>query len=82
MPKLTVRCFASLREVLGAEELAVEVSEGATVQEVLTELVRRYPKLERRLPATAVALNQRLARPSDPVGPEDEIALLPPVSGG
>jgi molybdopterin converting factor subunit 1 len=79
---LTVRCFASLNEVLGAEEVSVEVPEGATVSDLLTELVRRYPELDARLSATAVAVNRRLAAEDDPVGPDDEIALLPPVSGG
>jgi molybdopterin converting factor subunit 1 len=78
--KVTVRCFASVREMLGAESLDVEVAEGTTIQELLELLAERAPDLL-RLPL-ARAVNRAYA-PADRVLEEgDEVAFIPPISGG
>lgn len=78
--KVTVRCFASVRELLGAESLEVEVAEGTTVQVLLETLAERAPDLL-RLPL-ARAVNRAYA-PTDRVLEDgDEVAFIPPISGG
>lgn len=56
---------------------------GATVSEVLDEAVLRYgPEFAEILDGSVVWLNGDPASPDDPVGEDDEVAVLPPVSGG
>lgn len=75
-----LRLFANLRELAGAS--AVEVP-GGTVGEVLDVAAARYgPEFERSLGHAKVWLNGDPAEAPDPVGPGDELALIPPVSGG
>jgi molybdopterin converting factor subunit 1 len=78
--KVTVRCFASVRELLGAESLEVDLDEGTTVQGLLEQLATRAPDLLRLPLAHAV---NRVYAPADRVLAEgDEIAFIPPISGG
>ena len=76
--KLTVRLFAGLREAVGQPELEVDVVDGATVGDVISQL-REGPLGDAPF---AVARNQRYARADEVVAPSDELALIPPVSGG
>lgn len=75
-----MRCFASVRELLGADTLEVELPEGSTLIELKEMLARRAPELE-RLPF-ACARNRDYCDPSEPLQDGDEIALIPPISGG
>lgn len=78
--KVTVRCFATVRELLGAESLDVELAEGTTVQGLLEQLAAGAPDLL-RLPL-ARAVNRAYA-PADRVLEDgDEVAFIPPISGG
>lgn len=75
-----VRLFASAREAAGTGS---DVIDGATVGEVLDAAVARYgPAFATVLGTCRVWLNGNAAGPSDAVGPTDEVAVLPPVSGG
>jgi MoaD family protein len=72
--------FAALRELAGAS--TVEAT-GATVQDIVTELSRRYgERFERIVAAGTVVVNGETADRDRPLTPNDQIALLPPVSGG
>lgn len=76
----TLRLFAGLRQAAGTA--SVEIS-GATVGDVLREATARYgSEFEGALSRARVWLNGEEADPGDPVGPDDEVALIPPVSGG
>jgi molybdopterin converting factor small subunit len=78
---LTVLLFARYADVIGAATLPLPVPDPATVGAVVARL-RRMPGGE-ALPATPlVAVNARQAHLSDPVRAGDEVALLPPMSGG
>lgn len=79
--KLTVRLFASLREELGRETVVVELGNPATVAELLKAFSSDYPGA-RSVGQALVAVNQEIARPETRLGEGDEVALLPPVSGG
>ncbi len=77
---VVLRLFASAREAAGTAEDDVP---GSTVAEVLQAAAGRYgqPFVE-LLGSCAVWRNGEPCDPSDPVGDADEVAVLPPVSGG
>ncbi len=77
-----VRVFASVREILGRPEIALEVPEGATAGSVLERLIADYPGLQRLAPVLRLAVNREYAESGRILAAGDEIALLPPVSGG
>ncbi len=78
--------FAWLKTKTGRAEEDVDLPDGvATVGELMTWLEGRGPEFADALAdrqAIRVAVNQSYAKPGDPVGPNDEIALFPPVTGG
>jgi molybdopterin synthase catalytic subunit len=80
--QVRVLVFGQLKDVAWNGELPMEVPEGATVESLFAELVERYPALEGLAGSIALARNQEFARPGDLLRDGDEIALLPPVSGG
>lgn len=76
----TVRLFARLRELAGSARVEVD---GSTVGEVVEEAGRRFgSEFVATMETARIWRNGDEARPEDPVEPGDEIALLPPVSGG
>jgi molybdopterin synthase catalytic subunit len=78
---LRVLCFGRLRELL-APEILIELSPLATVAILWQTLRAQYPALAPYDGAIAIAVNQSFASPSTPLAEGDEVALLPPVSGG
>ncbi|UFJ42577.1 molybdopterin converting factor subunit 1 [Brevibacillus humidisoli] len=80
--KVQVFLFAALAERTGQRQIDVSVAEPATVQSLLEAVSRSYPELSSLLDSCFVSVNQEYASPAHPVGPEDEVAILPPVSGG
>lgn len=78
-----VRLFATLRERAGSESIELQLSEGATVADALSELSAAGPLAEllERMPVR-MAVNRAYADPATPLAPDDELALVPPVSGG
>ena len=73
--------FARYAELLGAGALEVPAPADATVADIVS-VIRRLPGGD-SLPARLLcAVNLRQSLPSDPVAPGDEVALLPPLSGG
>lgn len=83
MVVVRIRLFAQLRECAGAEAIEAELEDGATVADVLAELGRRSPlgDLLTRLPVR-MAVNREIVGADTPLRASDELALLPPVSGG
>jgi molybdopterin converting factor subunit 1 len=80
--RVNVRLFARLRELIGAGELEREVPQGATVRTVWDLLVREYPAVAPFSDSLSCAVNVEYARMSTAVNDGDEVAFLPPVSGG
>ena len=78
--RIRVRLFASLREKVGASELEVSLDRGATVADVSSRLRAEHPTLAAARFATAV--NRAYATPDRVLADGDEVALIPPVSGG
>jgi molybdopterin synthase catalytic subunit/molybdopterin converting factor small subunit len=80
---IVVRLFAILRERAGRDTIRIELPEGATVADALDALALRPLLAETlaRLPVR-MAVNHEYAALDDPIGPGDELALIPPISGG
>ncbi len=78
MPNL--RLFASVRVAAGTGS---DTLPGATVAEVVAAAIDRYgPEFAQLLRPCRIWVNGEPADPADPVAPTDEVAILPPVSGG
>ncbi len=80
--RVTVRYFAVVRELLGRESEQHEVPDGTTVGQLLEQLIARQPVLDRLRRSLLVMVNRRYARPDHQLADGDEVALIPPVSGG
>ena len=80
--RVTVRLFARLRDLAGSGELVRDVPSPATVHTVWRQLVAEMPRLEEYEKTMSVAVNADYARMSATVSDGDEVAFLPPVSGG
>jgi molybdopterin converting factor subunit 1 len=74
--------FGMLKDIFGKPSKTIELPEGATVRNVLARCECEFPGLKASLPSLALAVNQQYAGPDTKLNPGDEIALLPPVSGG
>ncbi len=79
--RVRVLFFGMLKDVMAAAD-SIELPEGASVRDVLAHFESQIPRLKELLPSLAVAVNQQYAGPDTKLSPDDEIALLPPVSGG
>ncbi len=79
---IQVLLFASLKDALGTDQLALELPAGARVADVLHALAEREPKITPWLQHVRVARNLDYAAADEEVRQGDEIALIPPVSGG
>jgi len=74
--------FASLKDIVGARELDVEIAEGSTVSNLLEQLELKYPRLKDYRSVVLTAINEDYVDKTAQISPEDEVAIFPPVSGG
>lgn len=79
---VTVRLFARLRDLAGQGELVRAIPAEATVAGVWQDLVRDFPAFAPYRPSLSCAVNAEYAPFRTPVTDGDEVAFLPPVSGG
>ncbi len=77
-----VRLFALQRELAGTRELSFDLPEPASVEAAWEALVARYPVLAPGRPSVRFARNGAYADATDPLVDGDEVAMIPPVSGG
>lgn len=82
MITVQVRYFAGHRDIVGRVEQAVELAEGATVGALWAQLVNQYPRLSGYTGRLLYAVNQQFAEPATVLSQGDEVAFIPPVSGG
>ncbi len=80
--RVKVKLFARLRDITGAPELGCEVAPGATIGSVWRQLVADFPELASYERSISSAVNADYARMDQMVRDGDEVAFLPPVSGG
>ena len=81
---ITVRMlfFAHLQDVAGSHEMALELPDDATAETAAAVLGERYPKMDRLLSQARVAVNAEFAEASAALYDGDEVAWMPPMSGG
>jgi molybdopterin converting factor subunit 1 len=77
-----VKLFAIVRERAGVSSLVLELPEGATVASARESLLQQFPALREHVGRCAYAVNQTYAKADAPLNHGDELALIPPVSGG
>jgi len=80
--RVKVLFFGRLRELTGLSEENGEVSEGATLSDLLERYIQRYPQLAGFRASLVASRNQEFAAWDTRIANGDEIAFLPPVSGG
>jgi len=78
---VTVQLFASYAESLGRPTITIPLEAGGTVRD-LVENIRSLPGAYVLPESPRVAINRRFASPDQLVDSRDEVALIPPVSGG
>ncbi len=80
--RVTIRVFARLRELAGRDRWDLDVPPGASVEDVWQQVSREHVDLAPFGSAISCAVNATFASRRTRVGEGDEIAFLPPVSGG
>jgi len=80
--RIRVLFFGVIRDIVNQREDTIEVPEGARLETVLESYSTRFPRLRQMTASIGMARNQQFAPPASPVAEGDEIAFLPPVSGG
>jgi molybdopterin converting factor subunit 1 len=80
--RVNVRLFARLRDIVGSGEMPLDATPGATLADVWQALVGQYPALAPYTAAISAARNADYAPMTTALSEGDEVAFLPPVSGG
>jgi molybdopterin converting factor subunit 1 len=80
--RITIRLFGRLRDMAGASELERDVPAGATVASAWTLLASEFPQMAPYARSVSAAVNADFAKMTAPLADGDEVAFLPPVSGG
>lgn len=82
--KVKVLFFAASREAAGTSEQELELDAGSTTSTLLQQLLQRHPALAPVMKSCVFAVNQEYVAPSEalPLNDKDEVAIIPPLSGG
>lgn len=80
--KITVLLFGQAREMAGGQSIALELDQPATVASAFAKLKSLHPKLGEMERSLMFAVNEEYASPSQALADGDNLAILPPVSGG
>jgi molybdopterin synthase catalytic subunit len=80
--RVHIKLFAILRERAGESDVVLHLRPGATIADAAFALGERFPDLQPLLPRVAFAINEAYAKADVSLSEGDELALIPPVSGG
>jgi molybdopterin converting factor subunit 1 len=80
--RVHVLFFGILKDIVGKPADSIDLLDGASVQDVIAYYESKIPRLKESLPSLVLAVNRQYASPDTKLKSNDEIALLPPVSGG
>ena len=80
--QIRVRLFAIQRELAGTREVPLQLGDGATVEDAWMAVAGRFPLLAPGRPSVRFARNGDYAEPATVLADGDEVAFIPPVSGG
>jgi len=79
---LKVLFFGRLKDLIGQAEDSVNSADAATIEQLFALYAARNPELAKYRPSLVASCNQEFAAWDTPLHPGDEVAFLPPVSGG
>jgi molybdopterin synthase catalytic subunit len=82
MSSVTIRLFATLKDLAGTNSLSLVIADHTTIDDVRASLAVQIPALAPALPSAIAAVNREYVFPGHPIQPDDDIAFFPPVSGG
>ena len=82
MTDIRVQLFGIIREIVGSEDLVIDLGGPVSTEALLDGLVARHPRLEEWREYLRVAVNCEYTPGGATVTPGDEVAIIPPVSGG
>src|ERR1039457_2562275 len=74
--------FGRLKDIVGKSEEDADLSDGARVEDLFARYGRSFPELAKFRPSVVASVNQEFAEWRAALAPGDEVAFLPPVSGG
>ena len=77
-----VQFYAQLRELIGVNELDVEIPQGVTVRELLEKIYAQKPALRAHDKSILIGAALEFVDRNYKVNPDEEIAIMPPVQGG
>ena len=80
--RVKVLFFGRLKEIVGRAEESTELADGAPIEELFARYTVRHPELTRFRASLVASCNQEFAAWGTPLHSGDEVAFLPPVSGG
>ncbi len=78
---MKIKCFGIVKDIVGADMLPADGLSPKTVGDLRAELLKKYPELK-GLTQFMIAVNLEYASDDHALGADDEIAIIPPVSGG
>ncbi len=78
---VNVLAFGIAKDIFGGSSVAVELTESATVATLKSTLEAQFPRLK-QLSSFMIAVNNEYAKAENVLQPRDEVAIIPPVSGG
>ena len=79
---INLKLFAAARQAVDQELLELELADGATITDLKNELVKQFPQFESMREHLLVAVDAEYAKEDQVRMPGQEVALIPPVSGG
>jgi molybdopterin converting factor subunit 1 len=82
---LKVKLFAILKDIIGTQQMTLQLprkDEGTTVADLRIRILELYPVISEQRIAMGIAVNAKIANEKSVINDLDEIALLPPISGG
>jgi molybdopterin converting factor subunit 1 len=80
--RVKVLFFGRLKDVAGRAEDFIEFADAATIEQLFALYAARHPELAKYRPSVVASCNEEFAAWDTPLRPGDEVAFLPPVSGG
>jgi molybdopterin converting factor subunit 1 len=82
MPRVNIRLFAGLHDMVGKRDLVLELPDGATIGQLRDRLGEEYPIVQALLPTLVCAVDEEYVPAEHVLAEGDRVALIPPVSGG